>query len=196
MWRRQVARSLSILGHPLVVSPLAAWIALTSRTSGVQVLYWALAFFGLLAFGVMLYSWVQVRTGHWSHVDASLPRERRSLNGFLLAALSVSSAVLWLQPHARGVALGLTLSCFPIGAAMLAARWLKVSLHVAFMVFASIFLWQASLTLMVGALVFTAAVGWSRLELGRHSLAEVVVGAGLGFAAGVAFWFVVLQLWG
>ena len=196
MWRQQVARSLSVLGHPLVVFPLAAWIALASRTSGVQVLPLALTFFALLAFGVMLYSWAQVRRGHWGHVDATLPRERRSLNSFLLAAFSVSAVVLWFQPHAHGVALGLTLSCFIIGAAMLTARWLKISLHVAFVVFASTILWQVSLALMAGALVFTAAVGWSRLELGRHSLVEVLVGAGLGFAAGGAFWFVVLQIWG
>jgi len=196
MWRRQVARSLSILGHPLVVSPLAAWIALASHTAGVQVLHLALTSFALLAFGVMLYSWVQVRRGRWGHVDASLPRERRSLNGFLLAALSVSAVVLWFQPHARGVAVGFTLSSFLVGTAMLTARWLRVSLHVAFVVFASIILWQVSLALVVGALLFTAAVGWSRLKLGRHSLAEVVVGAGLGFTAGAAFWFVVLQIWG
>ena len=114
----------------------------------------------------------------------------------LLAALSVSALVVWFQPHARGLALGITLSCFLIGAALLTARWLKVSLHVAFLVFASTVLWQVSLALVAGALVFTAAVGWSRLELGRHSLAEVLVGGGLGLVAGGVFWFVVLQIWG
>ena len=194
MSRQQVARSLSILGHPLVVFPLAGWIALASHTSSIQVLPLALTFFALLAFGVMLYSWVQVRRGRWGHVDATLPRERRSLNGFLLAAFSVSAVVLWFQPHARGVALGLTVSCFLIGAAMLTSRWLKISLHVAFVVFASTILWQVSLALTAGALLFTAAVGWSRLELGRHSLAEVLVAAGLGFAAGGTFWYVVLRI--
>lgn len=195
MWRLQAARCLSILGHPLVFFPLAAWIALASRTSEIQVLPLALAFFALLALGVMLYSWLQVRRGRWSHVDASLPGERRSLNGLLLAALSVSAVVMWLQPHARGVALGITLSCFVIGAAMLTAQWLKISLHVAFLVFASAILWQLSLALVAAALVFAVAVSWSRLELGRHSLAEVLVGAALGFVAGGAFWFVVLQIW-
>ena len=178
MWRLQVARCLSILGHPLVFFPLAAWIALASRTSGVEVLPLALAFFALLALGVMLYSWLQVRRGRWGHVDASLPRERRSLNGLLLAVLSVSALVVWFQPHARGLALGITMSCFLIGAALLTARWLKVSLHVAFLVFASTILWQVSLAVVAGALVFTAAAGWSRLELGRHLLAEVLFGAG------------------
>ena len=194
MWRLQVARCLSILGHPLVFLPLAAWMALASRTSGVQALPLALAFFALLALGVMLYSWLQVRRGRWGHVDASLPRERRSLNGVLLAALSVSALVVWFKPYARGLALGITLSCFLVGAALLTARWLKVSLHVAFVAFASTILWQVSPAMVAAALVFTAAVGWSRLELGRHSLAEVVAGAGLGLVAGSAFWFVVLLM--
>ena len=182
MWRLQVARSLSIVGHPLVFFPCAVWMAL--------------AFFALLALCVMLYSWLQVRRGRWGHVDASLPHERRSLNGVLLSALSVSALVVWLQPRARGLALGITLSCFLICAALLTARWLKASLHVAFLVFASTILWQVSLGLVVAALAFTGAVGWSRVELHRHPVAEVLVGAGLGLVAGGAFWFVVLRVWG
>jgi hypothetical protein len=192
----QMARCLSIVGHPLVVFPLAAWISLASRASGSQILPLALSFFALLALCVMLYSWLQVRKGRWGHVDASLPRERRSLNGFLLAAFSGSAAAMWFQPRTHGLALGLTLSCLLVGTAMLTARWLKISLHVAFVVFASTILWKVSLALMAGALVFTGAVGWSRLELGRHSLAEVLAGAALGFAAGGAFWLVVLKIWG
>lgn len=193
MWRLHVARCLSIAGHPLVFFPLAVWIALASRTSGIQTLPLALAFFALLGSGVMLYSWLQVRRGRWGHVDASLPHERRSLNGLLLAALSASALVVSFQPQARGLALGIAVSCCLIGAALLTARWIKASLHVAFLVFASTILWQVSLGLVAVALAFTTAVGWSRLELGRHSLAEVLVGAALGLVAGGAFWFVVLQ---
>jgi len=196
MLRHQVARALSILGHPFVFFPFAIWIALASRNSGGQTLPLALAFFALLALCVMVYSWLQVRRGRWGHVDASLPRERRSLNGLLLAALSISALVVWYQPYARGLALGITLSCFLIGAALLTARWLKVSLHVAFLVYASSILWLVSPAVVAGALVFAAAVGWSRIELGRHSLAEVLVGAGLGVIAGGAFWFVALEILG
>ena len=196
MWRLQVARCLSIVGHPLVFFPLAVWMAIASGTSGGQALPLALVFFALLGLGVMLYSWLQVRSGRWGHVDASLPHERRSLNGLLLSALSVSALVVWFQPHARGLALGITLSCFLVCAALLTARWLKASLHVAFLVFASAILWQVSLGLVAGSLAFAVAVGWSRLELRRHSVAEVLVGAGLGLVAGGAFWFVVLQVWG
>ncbi len=196
MLRQQIARCLSVLGHPLIVFPFAGWIALSSKRSGTYVVPWALAFFALLALGVLLYSWLQVCAGRWSHIDASHPHERRSLHGLLLTVFSVSAAaVAWFQPHARGVTLGLILSCFLIGAAMLASHWLKVSLHVAFLVFAAIILWQASATLMAATLVFTAAVGWSRVELGRHSLAEVLAGSGFGIVAGAALWFMVLQVW-
>ena len=116
MWRPQVARCLSIVGHPLVFLPLAVWTAIASGTSGGRVLPLALAFFALLALGVMSYSWLHVRSGRWGHVDASLPHERRSLNGLLLSALSVSALIMWFQPRARGLALGITLSCFLVGA--------------------------------------------------------------------------------
>jgi membrane-associated phospholipid phosphatase len=146
--------------------------------------------------GVLLYCCLQVYFGRWSHIDANHPRERRAFNRFLLMVFSVCAAALaWFQPHAREVRLGLSLSCFIIVAAMVASRWLKVSLHVAFLIFAAIVLWQASVPLMAAALGFTVAVGWSRVELGRHSVAEVLAGSALGLIAGGALWFVVLQVW-
>ena len=63
-------------------------------------------------------------------------------------------------------------------------RWLKVSLHAAFAVFAAALVWPgvASVSLM---LALAAGVAWSRLVLQRHTLAEVVVGLLLGSASGL-----------
>jgi len=67
---------------------------------------------------------------------------------------------------------------------------LKVSLHVGFAVFTAVALLPGSPWVGGVAAVVAAAVAWSRLELGRHTLAEVVGGGLLGGAVGVAlvFW--------
>jgi membrane-associated phospholipid phosphatase len=88
------------------------------------------------------------------------------------------------------MSLGLGLSGTLALTALLIARWVKVSLHVAFAVFATAFLWPIKLAVVTVALV-TAAVIWSRLVLGRHVAADVAVGLVLGAAAGGVYLFLV-----
>ena len=65
-------------------------------------------------------------------------------------------------------------------AAAFCNRWLKVSLHAAFAAFTVVSLWNVSLWAAGLVLVLAVAIGWSRVVLGRHSLPEVLAGAGLG----------------
>jgi hypothetical protein len=68
-----IARSLSTLGHPLVVVPVAVATLVLHEPA----------------------SW-QVRRGHWQHIDASAQAERRSLILFLAIVLFLGAAVAWL----------------------------------------------------------------------------------------------------
>jgi membrane-associated phospholipid phosphatase len=81
------------------------------------------------------------------------------------------------------MSVGLGLSGALVLAALLVARWVKVSLHAAFAAFATILLWPITLAVVGGVLV-TVAVVWSRLVLRRHVVADVIAGLLLGVAAG------------
>ncbi len=73
---------------------------------------------------------------------------------------------------------------------MIANRYLKSSLHVAFASFCGVLLAGGPAT--AGAAVAAVALlAWSRVVLGRHRPAEVLSGALLGVAAGAA-----LRAWG
>ncbi len=141
---------------------------------------------GVLVLG---FSYIQVRAGRWAHVDASVPNERISLNVFLVALCLFSAALLWFVTHRLSMSVALALSGAIVLAALLLARWLKLSLHAAFAAFATALLWPIKLA-VVGGVLATAAVVWSRLALGRHSAAEVVAGGLVGIAAGAAY-----QMW-
>src|SRR3546814_3323973 len=71
---------------------------------------------------------------------------------------------------------------------MLSARWCKLSLHVAFAMYAAVLLVQLSWLACVAGIVFVAAVAWSRLVLDRHAPRDLVAGAIAGLLAGLAFW--------
>jgi membrane-associated phospholipid phosphatase len=84
------------------------------------------------------------------------------------------------------MSVALALSGALIVIALLVARWVKVSLHVAFAAFATALLWPIKLAVIAGIFV-TAAVAWSRLVLGRHVAADVIAGLLLGAATGGAY---------
>jgi len=182
-----LARALSILGHPILVLPMAvlaiAWVRGDAHTA-----LWSAAGFAVFAALVMGYSWWQVHRGRWGHVDASATHERSTLNRFLLVALTAGALLVAWRGGQPLFALGLALSAAMILTAMLTARWCKLSLHLAFIVFAACLLRELGLAWMLVALSFAAAVAWSRLALQRHTRRDLMVGAITGASAGLAFW--------
>ena len=179
-----IARAVSIFGHPMLVLPLAALGLLLLRGQQ-QTAVWMGLGFALFAGLVMGYSTWQVRRGRWAHVDASGKQERSSLNRFLLVLLALSALGAWLA-HAPEPATALALCAAMVAIAMATARWCKLSLHMAFVVFAAVLLANAAWWLGLAALVFAAAVAWSRLRLARHVPRDLVAGALTGALAGLA----------
>jgi membrane-associated phospholipid phosphatase len=159
--------------------------AATKNASG-QVLYAAAAASIFVAVGVVIYSLVQVRTGQWSHVDASIPQERSQLNVFLAFLLFGAAVLLWWSGQPRPIFMGLAAASALVAFAHLLRSWLKISLHAAFTVFAASLLWP-SLLAVVLVLFLAAGVSWSRLVLRRHTPREVLVGLLAGGAAGLGF---------
>jgi membrane-associated phospholipid phosphatase len=184
-----VARSISILGHPLLLTPgagLAAWIA--GGGGGKQAL--GIAVVGLLAVVlVMGYSYRRVRSGDWAHVDASGRDERGRLNRFLLVVFVAATIAGFALQWPQQAQLGLLLSAAMVAAALLAARWCKPSLHLAFALLSAGLLLAVSTAALMAGLLAAIAIAWSRLYLRRHVAADLWCGAMIGAAAGAAFWF-------
>ncbi len=185
--QQSFARAVSIFGHPMLVLPMAA-LALTLSRGETRTALWMAVGFAAFAALVMAYSGWQVRRGRWSHVDASNTGERQALNRFLLAALLVATALAALFGHSRDLTLGLGLSAAMVGIALLTARWWKLSLHMAFVVFAaSLLLLGASWWVGLVAVAFAVLVAWSRLALQRHVPRDLVAGMAAGALAGMVF---------
>jgi membrane-associated phospholipid phosphatase len=188
--RVAVARAISIAGHPIVILFAAVVIAALAQGASIRQLWFVGG--GLAAFGAVVlgFSWLQVRSGRWSHIDATARTERNLLNVFLVVLCFLAAVLVWFLTHRFYMSLGLGLSGTLAFIALLISRWVKVSLHVAFAAFAAVFLWPIKLAVVAGTLV-TAALIWSRLILGRHVAADVAAGLVLGAAAGGAYLFLV-----
>ncbi|MGI8560342.1 MAG: hypothetical protein ACR2J7_02665 [Luteimonas sp.] len=181
------ARAVSVLGHPLPVLSCALLVRAFHGGAGRAQLLGIGAAFALFAATVMAYSWWRVRGGHWRHVDASGVAERHQLNHFLLALLLAGTvlAAFAAQPL---LALQLALAASLVLVAALAARWCKLSLHLAFAVYAAALLAPVSWGVAAAVLVLAALLAWSRLQLARHAPRDLVAGALAGLAAGMLAW--------
>jgi hypothetical protein len=109
---------------------------------------------------------------------------------FLAAVLLSGAAIGFAQLTDPGLPLGLLLSGVLIVGAMLASRWIKLSLHASFATFAVSLLWPLKLWHIALASVAAAGICWSRVMLARHTVFEVVAGSLLGGFLGACFWLV------
>lgn len=185
---QRIARVVSILGHPLVVLPAALLLPAAIRARDPQSLSSMAMGFAVFAALVLGWSWWQVRRGRWAHVDASGHDERRSLNRTLLAMLLVAAALAWRGLPQPDLALALLLAAGIVAIAILAAHECKLSLHLAFAIYAAGLLWPLGGIAIAAGIVFAGAVAWSRLHLSRHRPRDLVAGGLAGLLAATLYW--------
>lgn len=181
--RREVARWISILGHPFILIPaLVAAVTVPSlppkqaaQTIGIVVLVSIVPMLLLIA--------RRVRSGAWTNYDVSVREQRTGMYPTALAITTATALVLAWARVPRPILQGVLAILLLIGIAALVNLWLKISLHTAFAVFTALAL-LPSRGLVAGALFLALAIAWSRLELGRHTVAEVIGGAVLGAVVG------------
>lgn len=186
MTQTRVARTLSLIGHPAILTPAAAILSAMTKSASIQALQLLVLVSLCLGISVITYSWVQVRTGRWQHVDASVPQERRQLHSVLLLLFLGVVAGLWVSGQSLRMIMGPVSCCLMILFAWLFRGRLKISLHASFAIFAAALLWPDIASTSV-VLLLALAVSWSRLVLRRHTRQEVVFGLLSGGITGLAF---------
>jgi hypothetical protein len=181
-----VARSVSIVGHPFVMTiimVLGAALHLSTPSEALRTVL-LVTLIALLPVAALMVR--QVRRGSWTNVDASNRAERPLLFAVAIVALAVLiGAVLVFRPGSfliRGAAGVLIM--FVVCA--VATRWVKVSLHMAFGALATTTLLYLGSPAGWVLLAVMPALAWSRMALERHRPAEVALGLVVGIAFGYA----------
>jgi hypothetical protein len=168
--------------------PLAAVIASPARIAPT-----ALAVSLVCALAVLGYSIYKTRRGEWGHIDASLPAERAQLNVRVGIGLVAAAGALWHAGLHIGFPAVVGLSGLIVAVGHLLRGVAKLSLHVAFAVFATCLVWPNQIAAAALALT-TVGVAWSRITLQRHVAADIILGALVGGAAGLSFHIAVALL--
>ena len=174
-----VARWISIAGHPFVWLLIYVGVVAFAHLPWPQALLAVGLVFFLSILPMTLYLQRLVRGGA-TNFDVS----KQELRGPVYAlGLALGLFLLWVFRRLgtpwemlRGLVAGIVMV---VTASLINLR-LKVSLHSAFAVWVACGLWRYSPWMSVGAGCGALAVIWSRLELGRHTVSELVAGMALG----------------
>jgi hypothetical protein len=176
------ARWISIVAHPFVMTGVviaAATMRHSQGQAGQSLLVGAAI---IVPLAVLMVS--QVRRGRWMNVDASRPSERPLLYAVALGAMAVTVGSLYMLVPGSFLLRGMSVMTMFMVVAGVLTRWVKVSMHVAFVALAATTLsligsWSGYVLIGVVPLMC-----WSRLALARHRPHELVAGCFLGVVTG------------
>lgn len=179
--RRALARWVSLAVHPVAFPIITLAALLLSATHSLpqtaRFLLVALALTSLPITALVVY---KVARGHWTDLDVSVRRQRYLLYPFGLMCLA-SLALVYARLQAPLVVIVATLSSALANVAdgIINFRY-KVSAHATSAAACAALLVHVIPSLGVLASVAALLVGWSRVELGRHTLGQVLLGMGVG----------------
>ncbi len=182
-YRQTAAHWISIIVHPIAF-PLLTVGALTDYTThsfklAAQITLLALALTSLPV--AALVAW-QVARGRWTDLDVSVRRQRYALYpvGILCMLLMIGAFALL---HAPLLAVGAAITFMLANVVDAGINFAyKVSAHATGAAACAALLWLIPYW-GVPASIAALLVGWSRVELGRHTRGQVLLGWGVGIAS-------------
>ncbi|MBA3825829.1 MAG: phosphatase PAP2 family protein [Ktedonobacterales bacterium] len=187
-FRHRFASLVSAIIHPLVF-PLVTVVVLSyAYTHSVSdTLLYTVVALALTALPVALLVFIQVRRGKWTDLDVSVRKQRYALYPVSLAFLGVLAYVYYrLQAPREAVVSVLTLVGANIVNGIVNLAW-KISAHATTAAACASLLWQLSPGHTWGppAAAGAVLVGWSRVELRRHTAGQVLAGWLVGVGSSV-----------
>jgi len=176
--RKRIANLTSNILNPFLVSlVLILSLSFRATSSVLDALKWSLVLIALSIFPVYSVAIYMVRSGKLDGLFTSIRGQRTKI--YLLAGVYASvGCVILLYFKAPLILVATAVAGLSAVVIFVSINlWWKISLHTAF-----IAAFVAALVISYGwiaavALVLVPLVGWSRVELKRHSLAQVVTGA-------------------
>jgi membrane-associated phospholipid phosphatase len=184
--RTEVARWVSIIIHPIVFPLVALGIGLYLATYSLQsVLGWIVMAIALTSLPVAFLVVIQVIRHKWTDLDVSVRRQRYILYPFgIVCMLALTLSYVHFDAPAIAVRSGyaLVIANMVDGAINLGY---KVSAHATGAAASAALIWLTTpfLGLSIVAVFAALLVGWSRVELKRHTRGQVLLGWLVGVLA-------------
>jgi len=174
--RMQMARYISIIFSPVTVSLPAIFLVALHNQEPSSMFFAAIVVF-FLSIGPMLYILVGVSLGKFSDIDVSIRSQRLGPFLFGITSSLIGFFILLFNNAPKDLET-ILLTASTIGLVlMIITFWWKISMHASGIAGTITFLAVLYGKYVLPAFLLVFLVGWSRVVLKRHTVAQVTAGA-------------------
>ena len=183
--RQKIAQFISILGHPFVTLPAFLLYVLFAY----EELYKAIWTSGIVIGGMFIPMAVKTyrgtKRGDYTNLDVSNQMQRQKWYRTAVLLLILVIALLYFTDQSRSMRFNTVYAFLLLVTAQLVNVYIKSSMHVAYNVFLAFLILPIHSELAILFGFFVLAIAWSRLELKRHTMKEVISGTIIGLVLGI-----------
>ena len=189
--RRRFARQVSNLLAPVTISiPGVLLVALYGAQNLSSALFYTCVTLFFLSFVPTLYIIIGVRLGKFSDMNISRRSERIRPFLFSIASVVVGLIALVILNAPRNLQTLLMITLISGIVMMLITLWWKISIHASSLAGMVTILTALYGVIVLPAFLLVILVSWSRVVLGRHTVAQVVAGALVSITLTTAILFI------
>ncbi len=184
MTKQKFAQIISSIGHPMLTFPVFIIVILFWNESFEKALWIS----GLIILGIFIPMFIKMFRGtkseKYTNFDISDQKQRKSFYPFIIILLSIVIAILFFTKQPGHIILPLFWGLILIFTNYILNFFIKVSLHVSLTVFLGFLIFSIQPMIGIGFFIFGILMAWSRLELKRHSIKEILLGVLVGLVIG------------
>lgn len=183
--RQKVAQFISILGHPFVTLPAFLLYVLFAYESVYKAIITSIIIIGGMFIPMAIKTYRGTKRGDYTNLDVSNQMQRQKWYRTAVLLLILVIALLYFTDQSRSMRFNTVYAFLLLVTAQLVNVYIKSSMHVAYNVFLAFLILPIHPKLAMAFAVFVILIAWSRLELKRHTMKEVVLGTIIGLAFGL-----------
>ena len=188
--KHRVAKYITIIGHPFVTFSFFVIIVMFASEGFYKALLIIFLIDGCLIMPNVIRNHIKTRKGEYTNFDVSVRTQRHSMYLFAMPLMLIIIMVLFCTGQSINLCLGVLFGLLLIFVSFIVNFFVKSSMHVSLTIYLSFLVIPLNIMIGIIIMLLTAAIGWSRVELKRHTIKEVCVGAIIGFIIGVSMLFV------
>jgi membrane-associated phospholipid phosphatase len=185
--KKKIAKSISILGHPLLTIPVFVVIALFNFESVEKASRISALIIGGIFIPLIVKMYRGEKKGEYTNFDVSDQTQRQSWYTYAVLLLIAVTIIVFATRQSSTLCLSVLFSTLLLYTSQLVNYYRKASLHISLNVFLFFMILNMSAIIAVTFLLFICLIAWARLILKRHTTRELVIGALIGLFWGILF---------
>ncbi|XWW45751.1 hypothetical protein JYG30_24040 [Fibrella sp. USSR17] len=184
-----LARYISVASHPLLTLPVCSLAILFRYEPIANASVLALLLVGCLVVPLAVSMYRKQAKGVHTNFDVSDQRQRQTWYYLVVSLLVGVTALVYLTNQSFIVRLSFLLATLLLITSQFVNQFIKSSLHVSLNTFLAFLLLLVDVKIGMLWLTFLPLIGWSRRQLNRHTLPEIITGGVIGLTFGYLLFY-------